>query len=63
MEIEQLFTRIKDGDISEEERMQLVAQVQADVAAIKEKEPERYLAFLKELNAMIESLNKELEAI
>lgn len=49
--------------LSLEEQQKLFSELNQQMLELKDKDPEKYLASLKELNAIIEGLNQDLESL
>jgi len=63
MELQQLVDKANDSGLSMEEQQQLFVKLNEDMARLKEQDPAKYLELLKQLNGVIEELNKDLKSI
>ncbi len=52
----------KGGALTVEEQKELLNALSADFEKLRTENPEKYLAFLKEMNTIISDLNREIAA-
>jgi hypothetical protein len=63
MDTQNLLDKMNSGELTPEEQQEALAQMNAEMEALKEKDPEKYLELLKQLNDILEELNKDLKDI
>ena len=62
MNIQELIEKAKTEKLSEAETKQVFDGMIAEFAELKEKDPEKYLKMLTELNSIVGELNSSLKA-
>jgi hypothetical protein len=60
MELQQLIDKANTEELTQEEQEALFAKINEELLALKEKDPEKYLELLKQLNSIIEDLNTDI---
>lgn len=63
MEIQELVDKANETGLTEAEQQELLSALNAEMVALKEQDPVKYLELLKQLNGIIEELNKDLRSI
>jgi hypothetical protein len=63
MELQELIDKGNAGELTVEEQQELFGKINEEFLALKDKDPEKYLQLLKEMNSIIEDLNKDIENI
>ncbi|MDB4991817.1 MAG: hypothetical protein JWL75_62 [Parcubacteria group bacterium] len=63
MELQQLINKANTEELTQEEQEELFTKINEELSALKEKDPEKYLELLKQLNSMIEDLNTDIESL
>jgi hypothetical protein len=63
MELEQLIEKSKTEELSEAEQQELISGMNKQMLELKESDPEKYLELMKQLNEILEELNRNLEKI
>lgn len=63
MELQQLVDKTNDSGLSAEEQQQLFVKLNEEMVSLKKQDPAKYLELLKQLNGIIEELNKDLKSI
>lgn len=63
MELQQLVDKANNGGLSAEEQQKLFVKLNEEMVGLKEQDPVKYLELLKQLNGIIEELNKDLKSI
>jgi hypothetical protein len=61
MTLEELLIKAKNEELTPEEKQLLLASAEKELAGLKESNPEKYLALLEELNAIVKDLNTDLK--
>jgi hypothetical protein len=63
MELKQLIEKSKTEELSEAEQQELISGMNKQMLELKESDPEKYLEIMKQLNEILEELNRNLEKI
>ena len=63
MELTDLLNKAQTEQLSLEEQQEFFVMLNQQMTALKESDPVQYLALLKQLNGIIEGLNKDLKNI
>ncbi len=63
MNPQELIEKSKTGVLSEEELKQVLEGMNGEMQELKEKDPQKYLELLRELNSIIRDLNTDLKSL
>ena len=63
MNPQELIEKSKTEKLSEEELKRVLESMNSEMQELKEKDPQKYLELLQELNSIISDLNADLKSI
>ncbi|MEK7576535.1 MAG: hypothetical protein AAB482_02460 [Patescibacteria group bacterium] len=63
MDFQQLIDKAKGGKLTSEEQKELLIKFNERMLVLKEKEPEKYLELVTQLNGILKDLTQDLKKI
>lgn len=63
MELQQLVDKANSSGLTATEQQDLFAQMNGQLLELKQQDPAKYLELLKQLNEILEQLNRDLKVI
>jgi hypothetical protein len=63
MNTQELIEKMNSGELTSDEQREVFMHINEEMGVLKEQNPEKYLELVKQLNQILEDLNKDLKDI